>query len=510
MDAKILSILFALSLLQFSSFAFDVMDDPCLVDCCMRYGGLPSTLGSGKGPACAANPSCMIMYVGESKGGYDGACIKQSTPPTGSSAFDKQSIAGCINTCEGTDFAPDPNSPFGGSQITEPEPQKAASVCDSVSCPSMCKEENSLPILYYDGRCVEDNSSASKYYCGYTRGQCIWSCNSAGTGCDDADPLSVSIDSLQDGADIDTGKGGFAQVTVSGTVSSTSEHQVARVVVTSTSPGTSIRASFDSSSNRFTASNIRVDEGKPAYLTATAYDSSGRRLGAKTIVVYPSPKMIVLSFDKKKAALLRNGAAIGEDWSTGATAYTAQEGDEFEISGGTGNVIATYSDGTMVIIKPPCRIKFFNKGIQLIKGAVEVEVSHDFQILGRLGYTLVKGTRFKVIVPDDGSTPESVIVLRGTVESGLLESPENTVAVGAGQHLYQFSKMIPISGTIGNANAGEMLSYEQGGAVTVPDIQGASPSGSGASCCASAIILSVLAAAALFFRPLVRSCAGKK
>lgn len=501
MDAKILPILFALSLMQISSFAFDVMDDPCLVDCCMRYGGLPGTLGSGKGPACAANPGCMIMYVGESKGGYDGACVKQSSPPSGSSAFDKQSIAGCINTCEGTDFAPDPNSPFGGSLITEPEPQKAASVCDSVSCPSMCKEENALPVLYYDGRCVEDNSSASKYYCGYTKGQCIWSCNSAGTGCDDADPLSVSIDSPKDGANIDTGKNGYALVPVSGSVSSSADHSVSRVVITSASSGTSVQAVFDPSSSRFTASNVRVDEGKPAYLTASAYDSSGRRLGVKMIVVYPSPKMIVLSFDKKTATLLRNGAAIGEDWSTGASAYTAQEGDEFEISGGTGNVIATYSDGTMVIIKPPCRIKFFNKGISLIKGAVEVEVSHDFQVLGRLGYTLVKGTRFKVIVPDDPSAPESVIVLRGSVESGLLESPENAVAVGAGQHLYQFPRMIPVPGSVGNANPAEMLSYEQGGAVTAPDIQGASPSGSGASCCGSAFVLSALAIAASFCRP---------
>jgi hypothetical protein len=268
------------------------------------------------------------------------------------------------------------------------------------------------------------------------------------------------------------------------------------VVVTSTSSGTSADAAFDPSSNGFALKNVRVDDGKPAYLTATAYDAEGRRLGTKSVVVYPSPKLMMLSFNKKEATLIRNGAAIGGDWTEGFNSYESREGDEFGISGGSGNVIATYSDGTMIIIKPPCRIKFFNKGIELIKGAVEIEVSHDYQVLGRLGYTMVKGTRFKVIVPDDTNTPESVIVLKGAVESGLIRAPESMARVDAGQHLYQYQGLIPVSGSAGQANPAEMLSYEQGGQVTTPDVKGATPSGG--SCCGGAFILGLIGA--LFVR----------
>jgi hypothetical protein len=483
--------LFLVLVLASVALAYNAIDDSCLAGCCAKYNGILGEVADAKVPTCLDSAKCLIVYNGATKGSTTVACVELSYKGS-DNAYSKSAIGSCISsTCGSSYVSPNPGPWNTGDDTPEPEKPKPKSVCDSVSCPSMCKDENEKPILYFDGRCVEDNKSANGYYCGYTKGQCIWRCRSDGTNCDDADPLTVSIDSPADGAKIDTGKNGYATVDVSGTVGSASGHTVSRVIVTSTSSGTSADASFDSSSNRFTLNNVRVDGGRPAYLTATAYDAEGRRLGTKSIVVYPSPKMIMLNFNKKEATLLRNGAAIGGDWTEGFTAYQAQEGDEFEISGGSGSVIATYSDGTIVEIKPPCRIRFYNKGIELIKGAVEVEVSHDYQVLGRLGYTMVKGTRFKVIVPEDTNIPESVIVLRGAVESGLIRAPGEMASVGTGQHLYVYPGIVPVSGSAGTANAAEMLGYGQGGQVTTPDVKGATPSGGG-SCCGSAFVLGLV------------------
>ncbi len=443
----------------------------------------------GKVNECDEMPGCMVMFLGSIRGSDDLACLQYAGEQ--GSGYSKEAISQCMAVCMnecGSHWEGSP-SPFTDGPENDYEEEIPEGVCADVSCPSACQYEDNLPMLYYDGRCIEDNSTEDGYVCGYTKGQCVWKCNSAGTNCADADPLTVTIDSPKHGARFDTGKQGYVLVDVEGEVSSSSSHQVSRVTV-STTVANPMQASFDPNSNRFSLEGVKITEGKSTMITVTAYDSDGRRLGTKTVTVYPSPTLTNLLINKGGATLWRNGQIIGSEWDEGFNAYETIDGDEFEIHSEE-TVTILYSDDTSVILKGPFRIQYFKDEIRLKKGAVEVEVKHDFRVLGRLGYHVVKGTEFKVIVPEDESLPETLVVMKGTVLSGLIEAPENAAEVSSGEHLYLYPGISPGEDSIGSATAAEMQSFAEGGEVTTPQTYGDVPSGSG-SCMSAILILSVL------------------
>ncbi|MFH1685784.1 MAG: hypothetical protein ABH983_05780 [Candidatus Micrarchaeota archaeon] len=467
--------------------------DSCMNTCCYKYGGSVMELMPGKVNECDKMPGCMLLFLGSVKGSDDVACMQYAGES--GSGYNKESIARCMGTCMnecGSHWEGSP-SPFSDGPKNDYEEEIPEGVCADVSCPSACQYENNLPALYYDGRCIEDNSTADGYLCGYTKGQCVWKCNSAGTNCEDADPLSVTIDSPTNGARFDTGKQGYVLVDVEGSVASSSSHQISRVTI-STTLATPMQANFDSNSNKFSLEGVKITEGKSTIITATAYDSEGRRLGTKTVTVYPSPNLTNLLIKKGGATLWRNGQIIGSDWDEGYNAYETMEGDEFEVHSGE-TVTIMYSDDTAVVLKGPFRIQYFKNEIKLKKGAIEVEVKHDFRVLGRLGYHVVKGTEFKVIVPEDESLPETLIVMKGTVLSGLIDAPENAAQVTGGQHLYIYPGVSPGADSVGTATAAEMQSFAEGGEVTVPETYGDMPSGSG-SCMSAILIFSIFALSA--------------
>jgi len=473
--------------------AFSQCFDSCMNKCCYEHGGAIMELMPGKATECNEMPGCMVMFLGSIRGSDDQACLQYAGEQ--GSGYSKEAISQCMAVCMnecGSHWAGSP-SPFTGVSDNEYEEDIPEGVCASVSCPSACQYENDIPTLYYDGRCIEDNSTADGYVCGYTKGQCVWKCNSAGTNCADADPLSLTIDSPKNGARFDTGKQGYVLVDVEGSISSSTSHSVSHVTV-STTLANPMQASFDPNSNRFSLEGVKITEGKSTTITATAYDSDGRRLGTKTVTVYPSPTLTNLLINKGGATLWRNGEIIGSDWGEGYNAYETVEGDEFEVHGGE-TVTILYSDDTSVILKGPFRIQYFKNEIKLKKGAVEVEVKHDFKVLGRLGYHVVKGTEFKVIVPEDDSLPETLIVMEGTVLSGLIGAPEDAAYVTGGEHLYIYPGVSPGEDSVGTASAAEMQSFAEGGEVTVPETYGDVPSGSG-SCMSAILIFSIFALAA--------------
>jgi hypothetical protein len=305
----------------------------------------------------------------------------------------------------------------------------------------------------------------------------------------------VTISEPYEGDVFDPGTQGYSITDVKGTVSSGSGHTVSQVTI-STNLGTSQQASYSGGS--FSLSNVKLAKGKPTYITATAYDSEGRRLGKKTVTVESKPKLMNLLFKKGTVTLWRNGEVVGSDWIEGFNSYEAKEGDTFEVSG-SGDLTAMYSDGTTISLKGPFQVKFYNDGIHLMKGAMEVNVKRDYQVLGRLGQYLVKGTKFKIIVPESNQA-ESLIVLEGTVLASLFGVPEETATVGAGKRTYIYPGVVPGQGTVDNANSAELLSFEEGGQVTTPETHGSVPSGD--SCCGSAFVLAaiLLGAGALWIR----------
>ncbi|MFH1393302.1 MAG: hypothetical protein ABIH29_00285 [Candidatus Micrarchaeota archaeon] len=492
------SISIGLVFLVLSGSGFSQCLDACMNDCCFENGGLLAELLPGKVNECQQQSGCMLLFLGSIKGQDDIACLQYAGEQ--GSGFSREKIARCMGTCmnECGQYWSGSPSPFSdGSPPAEPpeEEEEPKGPCYGISCPSVCRYESSLPTFYYDGRCMEDNTTSEGYICGYTKGQCVWKCNSAGTNCEDADPLGVNIDEPADGQTYDPGSSGYALYPVSGSVSIREGYAVSRLMVTTTL-GFSQQAQFNPDSGRFSLDEIRIDEGRPNYITATAYDSAGRRLGTDTITVYASPKLINLLFKKGHVTLWRTGEIIGSDWVEGFNEYKAKEGDTFEVSG-TGSVTGIYSDGTTILLKGPFRIQFFKDAIHLHKGAVEVDVNKDFTVFGRLGEYLVKGTRFKVIVPENEGQPETLIVLEGTVESGLIVAPEDSADVGRGQHLYLYPGLSPTRESIDYASSAEMLSFEEGGEVTAPVTYGDTPAGEGG--CVGAILIFSLAAL-LFFR----------
>jgi len=462
----------------------------CMNECCYQNGGALLELMPGKVDECDKMPGCMLLFLGSIRGQDDLACF-QYTGEQGS-GYSKDKIAQCMNTCmrecgEHWEGSPSPFSD-GAPPAEPPEEEEPKGPCYGISCPSVCKYENNLPVLYYDGQCMEDNDTEAGYVCGYVKGQCVWKCNSAGTNCEDADPLNVNIDEPVDGKTYDPGTAGYAIYPVSGSVSSKEGHVVSKVMVT-TKLGFSQQAQFNPSSGRFSLNEIRIIEGKPNYITATAFDSQGRRLGTDTITVYASPKLMNLLFKKGHVTLWRNGEIVGSDWMEGFGEYQAKEGDTFDVSG-EGSVTGIYSDGTTILLKGPFRVQFFKDSIKLLKGAVEVDVNKDFTVFGRLGEYLVKGTRFKVIVPEDQNQPETLIVLEGTVESGLITAPEDSTDVSSGERLYLYPEISPLPESVDYATSAELLSFEEGGEVTAPETYGETPAGEGG--CVSAILVLAL------------------
>lgn len=481
----------ALAPLAFADTASDIAGDSCVYDCCATYGSIPGVMLTRGTETCLAHPdSCVIIYNGATKGTDNVACVTSTeTGRSNPKAFSAVGIFTCLREkCQAV-WVPSSPSPFNvGPEEEKPEPERPKSVCDDVACPRECRYEGGLPMLYYDGRCVEDNKTAKGYYCGYVKGQCVWQCNSDGTNCEDTDPLSVSIDEPVDGTTYDPGNEGKNVISVSGTVSSSSEHNVARVLVSASllSPA---EAQYDAAIGKFRLDGVMLQAGGPTYITATAYDSAGRRLGTRSATVYSYPKLMRLGFTKGYTTLLRNGQVIGSDWAGGIGDYNAKEGDEFQVTGG-GTVTATYSDGTIVILKAPFTVRIYENAIELKKGAVEVDVKRDYRVLGRLGYHIVKGTRFKVIAPESSGEPEALIVLQGTVLSGNALAPESAAAVSAGQRLYVYGSVAPGQASVGTANAAEMLSFSQGGDVTRPETTATSPT-SGGGCGSAAILLAL-------------------
>lgn len=461
--------------------------DYCITKCCGQHGGAVMELQDGNIGACNSQPGCMVVYAGSVKGSYDEACIAY----TWSTNYDKESINRCIGVCRNenaVDYGP---SPFIDDGYEPPEEiEKPTGPCANVQCPTICRDEGSIPTLYYDGQCIEGEEYDDGYTCGYVKGECVWECNSAGNGCNDRDPLQLNIQTPSENQRFDTGESGTSPVSVTGKVSVNPNYPISKVTVTS-SIGAPQLASLDPSSGNF-ALDIQVPGGKPVKITAAAFDSSGRRLGKDTVTIYPSPKMMMLSFSKNSVTLYRNGQIISSDYTEGTNSYEAMEGDEFEISG-DGEAYAKYSDGTLVIIKAPCKLRFYKKGIYLIKGAVEVNVKHDFTVLGRLGYNMVKGTQFKVIVPENENEPEYLIVMSGTVASALSEAPETEVYVSAGEHLYLYPGVIPTDWGVEAATSAELQSFSEGGEATFPVVSGDTPTGwSGGGeegCCGTAFIL---------------------
>lgn len=472
-----------LAILVLANLGFSCLDY-CMNDCCGKHGGAVMELQRGKATECDAMSTCMVLFLGSIKGQEDEACIAY----TGATGFSKSSINSCMATCMnecGSTWSGS-ESPFtDGPSVPEPE-EEPESVCDGVSCPSVCRDEGSTPTIYYDGQCIEDNSTADGYVCGYVRGQCVWQCNSAGTNCDDADPLQVTISEPYEGDVFDPGTTGYSLTDVKGTVSSSSTHTVSYVTI-STNLGVSQQASYGGGS--FSLSNVKLATGRPTYITATAYDSQGRRLGKKTVTVESKPKLMNLLFKKGSVTLWRNGNIVGSDWLEGFNSYDAKEGDMFEVSG-SGDLTAMYSDGTTITLKGPFQVKIYSDGIHLIKGAAEIDVKRDYQVLGRWGQYLVKGTKFKVIVPESESVGESLIVLEGTVLASLFGVPEETASVGANKRVYIYPGVVPGQGTVENANSAELLSFENGGQITTPETHGDVPSGGG--CCGTAFVLAAL------------------
>ncbi len=495
-----LKLFFALGVLLLFVFGVGYSEvDWCITKCCGEYGGAIVELEDGNIGTCNSQPGCMIVYAGSVKGRYDEACVAYAS----STNYNKDSIVDCIGVCMNSGPKPDYGpSPFntGETYVPPEEEEPPTGPCANIHCSSTCEMEGGKPVLYHSGKCFEDNQTEEGYTCGYVKGECVWECNSAGDGCNDYDPLQLSIEKPEEGQKFDTGKKGFSEISVSGTVMLNSEYPVSRVMITSTIASPK-RANFDSSSGKFSL-DMRIPGGRPVQITATAFDSSGRRLATKRVKIYPSPKMMMLSFSKKSVTLYRNGQIISSDYTEGTNSYEAMEGDEFEISG-DGEAYAEYSDGTLVIIKAPCKLKFYKKGIYLLKGAIEVNVKHDFTVLGKLGYTMVKGTRFKVIVPENEKEPESLIVLEGRVATALQKAPETEAFVNAGEHLYFYPGIIPTDESVGSATTEEKQSFEKGGKVTSPEVSGETPNGwkpEQGGCCATAFILMGLMGAIKFSR----------
>ena len=378
-----------------------------------------------------------------------------------------------------------------GTQPQQPPaqpPQQPAGPCSGVTCGKKCEVKNGVPTLSYDGTCVE---SGTAYTCAYSEKECPWGCLATMDGCQTVSPVEVSITSPADGTSIDTGTSGVAFINVSGTVTSGQQYGVEEVLVNAgldyPQP-----AAYNQAGGTFTYKDVRIAQGKPVRITATASaDKRGKTLGSANVIVYPAPQLETLQYRCQAGVVVFSN---GQPVECTGTSRSIQEGDTFQLTQ-TGSLWLTYTDGTMVVIKAPARVRMWKQAIYVDYGAVEVEVNHDYEVLTRQGHYVVRGTHFKVAVPEDASQPESLVVMEGTVSAALADAADTSVYVGKGQKLALVPGSPPTTDDVAAADSNE-LAYYFG---NTPPAGVNAPGGTGGGCCGSAFILAFAAAGALAF-----------
>jgi len=370
-----------------------------------------------------------------------------------------------------------------------PQPQQQGP-CTGVVCGKKCEVKGGVATLSYDGTCVE--AGPTGYQCVYSEKECPWGCLATMDGCVTVSPVQISITSPADGASIDTGASGVAFINVTGTVSNGQQYGVEEVLVNAgldyPQP-----AAYDKASGSFSYKDIRIAQGRPVRITATASaDNRGKTLGSANVVVYPAPQLDTIQFRCSGGVVyFRNSQPVD---CTG-NSHTMQDGDTLQLSQ-SGALWLTYTDGTMVVLKAPARVRIWKRGIYVDYGAVEVEVNHDYEVLTRQGHYVARGTHFKVIVPEDASQPESVVVMEGTVSTALADAMDTSVYVGKGQALTLVPGSPPTTGDVATADSSQLAYY-----FGYPPPAGVSaPAGSeGGGCCGSAFIMAFAFVGALMF-----------
>lgn len=487
---KWLSLLFACVVLGLmagfacaDSYTCSIASDDCHRRCCTAQHGMVLELRTEGTANCMQYPTKCIL-IGRASAPYDRvACVLESDVPD----FNLAQYGSCWQSCVAGAGCSGGDSPFIGPRETPveetPPPRDA---CTDVSCPRICRDEGGLPILYQDGTCRVNPSEPNGYECLYVRKQCIWACNSDGTNCNDRAPLSLDIDTPMDGSRLDTGTAGFATVDVTGSVSSSPSHTVAKVAIFTTL-GNGANANFNRGTGEFSLSGVQIQKGRAVSITATAYDAQGRTLGTDTTTVYPTPRLLRFTISPTSCTIYRNGEQVSQT-------VTSQEGDTFEIHGTDCNVRFTYSDGTTVAVKAPAKIQYWESGIYLRKGTIEVNINRDYEVITKLARYVVQGTSFKISANEETSAPETLVVMSGSVFAGAKALPDEYIGVPAGGKLVLPSGMVATSGQVEQASSNELLGLEQGGGIDT----GASSGGD--SCCGSGFILLVALAGAIFIR----------
>ena len=483
------AVLFAVFLLPVAnaSDANDIIcnlaSEPCHTGCCSSQHGVVGDLTVEGVPVCVANPTKCII-IGQSGSGAlmeRQACVLEAYAPD----FNLDAYAACYQECmrnAGCTWDSS-DSPFIGPRAT-PEEQTPVpeDACSGVVCPRECKIEGGRPMLYQDGTCRVNANAPAGYECLYVKAGCIWECNSDGTNCNDAQPLEVTIDTPRDEAYLDTGGTDVATVDVTGSISSSPGHTVSQVLVFTTLRASS-PANFNAATGTFSLTGLQIRRGRPVDITVTAFDERERVLGTKTVTVYPSPKMISLTLSATECTIYRNGEQIGQS-------VTSQEGDTFEIQGSNCNVRFTYSDGTTIAVKAPAKLQYWEKGIYLRKGTIEVNVNHDYEVLTKLARYVVRGTNFKVTADEESSAPEAIVVIRGSVDVGAKATSGYNAIVTTGQKLVVLPNVMPGQDQRVQATQAELLGIEQGGEAPATGDEGGGTGG----CGSGLIILFSLAA----------------
>ncbi len=366
--------------------------------------------------------------------------------------------------------------PGGGEAPSATE----AGPCKDVKCDNNCSVQGPFSLLSHSGTCFETSSSA--YECRYATSECEWGCNSARDGCADAPSVQVQITQPVDGAKIDTGQSGVATISVSGSTIKSGMYGIPKVVIAIGS--SDVRdAVYDYSTGQFSLSNVQIRKGRPVTVTAIVYSQDGKRLGSDTINVYPNPDLMTFHWTiNQGVTIYHNGQAVDQD-ALGEN-YKIQEGDEFQLSG-SGMISLEYSDGTSVVLMSPSKMSFWDGAVHVTYGAIEVNAQHDYEVLGRQGHFVVKGTKFAVIVPEDASQPDTLIVSGGTVTASAIGSEDKSVDVAAGKKIDIYPNTVVTGDSVQEATDAD---YAR------------TPSGKPPGCCGAAFLLLVIAGFALVKR----------
>jgi len=338
--------------------------------------------------------------------------------------------------------------------------------CEGVTCDNNCSVQGPFSLLSHSGTCFE--LSSTTYECRYAESECEWGCNAAKDGCADAPAVQIQITQPADGTKVDTGTSGVATISISGTTIKSGMYGIPKVVIAIGS--SDVRdAVYDYSTGQFSLSNVQIKKGRPVTITAIVYSQDGKRLGSDTVTVYPNPDIVEYSWTADQGVTFyRNGQEFLPQGGA-----TIQEGDEFQLSG-NGAVSIEYSDGTSVVVLSPAKLRFWNGATYVTYGAIEVNVQHDYEVLGRQGHIVVKGTKFAFIVPQDADEPDTLIVSSGTVTASGIGSEDESVAVGAGKKIDIYPNMIAGEDSVQEATDAD---YAR------------TPSGKPAGCCGAAFLL---------------------